>query len=209
MLRILRVLGLALAGTLVLSAVADDAPSPAQQLAATLGAIESMQGRFTQRQFDERGELLLESSGEFRMLRPGYFSWEIQSPDSQIVIANPQHLWHYDRDLETATRRPVTEEGELAPLKILGGDLDSLHRRFDIEAAAGGGFVLRPREPGLGFRQLQVSLEGPLLASMQVTDDAGQQISIEFLEVRGDAGLVAADFNFTPPPHADVFYHDR
>ena len=53
------------------------------ELLQQLQAIEQLQGSFSQRQFDGNGELVAESSGVFRLLRPGYFAWEVRAPDSQ------------------------------------------------------------------------------------------------------------------------------
>ena len=61
---------------------------------------------------------------------PGFFSWEISSPDSQLIIANPEYLWHYDIDLETVTRRPVVGMWKMSPLQILGGDESVLREKL-------------------------------------------------------------------------------
>ena len=75
-----------LAATLLLScAIAVGAEeSPLDQLHADLVNVESMQGAFTQKQYSEEGELLAQSSGRFAILRPGFFRWEINLPDSQL-----------------------------------------------------------------------------------------------------------------------------
>ena len=49
-----------------------------------LAPIKHLQGSFSQQQYGQDNLLLAESSGKFRLLRPGYFSWEILSPDNAI-----------------------------------------------------------------------------------------------------------------------------
>ena len=99
-------------------------------LLAALAPIERLQGLFAQRQYGQDSLLLAESSGSFKLLRPGYFAWEIRSPDQQLIIADPEFIWHFDRDLETVTRRPVNSESAMTPLQILGGDESALREKF-------------------------------------------------------------------------------
>ena len=130
--------------------------SPTDALLEELRAMQHLQGDFTQRQYTREDALLVESSGRFRLLRPGYFSWEITAPDSQLIVADPQYLWHHDRDLETVTRRPVTNSAQMSPLQVLGGDevvlrVDSLTVDFDVRGKsvnilAGLGFQLNAGE---------------------------------------------------------------
>ncbi len=102
---VLCLLPLLLQGTAVRAQDATDA------LLESLSGMQQLTGRFRQRQYDENGQVVMESLGRFRLLRPGYFAWDIESPGSQLVLADPGGIWHYDRDLETASRRPL-DSGE-------------------------------------------------------------------------------------------------
>ena len=97
---------------------------------------------------------MAESSGKFRVLRPSYFAWEVLSPGEQLIIVDPQFIWHYDRDLETVTRRPVSDDVAMVPLKIFGGDADKLQEKFQIVRQSEDTFVLTPLSEGAGFKQL-------------------------------------------------------
>ena len=105
----------------------------ADRLLARLEHISHLQGRFEQRQYGDDDTLLGVSSGSFRLLRPVYFSWEIESPDRQIIVANAQYLWHYDIDLQTVTRRPVAASVQASPLQVLAGDESVLREQFRVE----------------------------------------------------------------------------
>ena len=48
--------------------------SAIDELSAALQGIEQLQGSFVQRQYGQNDVLLVESSGTFRLLRPGYFA---------------------------------------------------------------------------------------------------------------------------------------
>jgi len=174
-----------------------------------LAPLDQLQGEFTQRQYGPQGELLAESSGTFRLLRPGYFSWEIKQPDRQLIIAGPEYLWHHDRDLETATRRPVTTGAEWTPLQILGDDGSALQENFAVVQLEPGLFELTPLIPQMGFKQLNLSLDATSLRQMVIDDTLDQSVVIDFLPADSGATLTASDFDFNPPAETDLFYHDE
>ncbi|MBT4520105.1 MAG: outer membrane lipoprotein chaperone LolA [Halieaceae bacterium] len=179
------------------------------QLVSVLQRIDYLQGRFSQRQYAEDGSLLAESAGHFRLLRPGYFGWQIETPDSQLIIADPHYLWHHDQDLETVTRRPVTASGELSPLQILGGDENLLRNRFEIEQLAGNRFSLVPDTGNPGFSRLVLILDGDTVVGMEIIDSLDQRIDITFENLDRTTALTPADFAFTVPDGVDLFYYDE
>lgn len=177
-------------------------------LLSALRPIEQMQGTFTQQQYSADGSLAGESRGRFQLLRPGYFSWEITSPDSQLIIADPEYLWQYDRDLETVTRRPVDDSQAMSPLQVLGGGAETLREYYAVTEDQQGRFLLTPQIGDPGFQSLALDFSGGLLRGMEVLDNLGQRIVIEFADVSLDDELSVEDFTFAPPPGVDLFYHD-
>jgi outer membrane lipoprotein carrier protein len=178
-------------------------------LLAALAPVKHLQGSFTQQQYGQDKLLLAESSGKFRLLRPGYFAWEILSPDEQLIIADPKFIWQYDRDLETVTRRPVTTNAEMAPLQILGGDESALREKFQVVRKEDGAFVLTPTASGAGFKQLTLYLNKAQLTGMDIQDNLDQSVVIKFAELDSQSELSSADFAFTPPAGADLLYYDE
>ena len=183
--------------------------SGVDQLIAALEPVKRQQGSFTQRQYGQDATLLAESSGTFRLLRPGSFAWEITSPDEQVIIAGPEFIWHHDRDLETVTRRPVTTNADMTPLQILGGDESALREKFQVVRTADGAFELTPLASGVGFRQLTLRLDGAEITGMVIVDNLDQRIEIGFSDLDSSSDITSADFAFTPPPDADLFYYDE
>jgi outer membrane lipoprotein carrier protein len=183
--------------------------SDVNALLALLDQFKHVQGSFSQRQFGQDKILLAESSGEFRVLRPSYFAWEVLSPDEQLIIVDPEFIWHYDRDLETVTRRPVTGDAEMVPLKILGGDAKKLQEKFHIVRQSEKAFTLTPLSEGVGFKQLILYVDQAQLGGMEIQDNLDQFVEIQFTDLDTDVELSSADFAFTPPPGADLFYYDQ
>ncbi|MEM9256640.1 MAG: outer membrane lipoprotein chaperone LolA [Pseudomonadota bacterium] len=186
-----------------------DADGGAVDLSNAMEQVQHLQGRFEQQQFDESGELLQESSGRFMLLRPAYFSWDITSPDSQLIIADPEYLWHHDRDLETVTRRPIATAQAAAPLQVLSGDMEALSTRYQVSNIGVDRFTLIPLQADAGFEELTVQLKEGLMESMSILDTLGQRIEVQFLDVDSDATLTPKDFAFSPPTEADLFYYDE
>ena len=179
------------------------------QLLEALSGMQQLSGRFRQRQYADDGQVVMESLGRFRLLRPGYFSWEVESPGSQLIIADPEGVWHYDRDLETASRRRTSGDEGMSPLQVLGGDEAALRAGYRVTREGDEVFTLVPEGGNPGFRQLQVTLRAYLIESMEIIDNLNQRVSIEFGELSVDEGLTPADFDFQPPEGADVFYYDE
>jgi len=177
-------------------------------LLAALAPIDQLQGRFQQRQYDDNGEELAVSSGRFRLLRPGYFAWEILRPDNQLIVADPDYIWHFDRDLETVTRRPVSGQ-DMAPLQILGGDEEALRRSFAVEQTGPEQFEVVPLGDTAGFERLSLRFSDGDIERMTVRDDLQQEVVVEFKALDYTSPLAPEDFAFVPPPEADVFYHDE
>jgi|TARA_R100000005_G_scaffold26336_1_gene11674 outer membrane lipoprotein carrier protein len=175
-------------------------------LLQALQPIERLQGEFQQRQYATDGEVVSESEGRFRLLRPGYFAWEIRAPDSQLIIANRDYLWHHDRDLETVTRRPVAGSEAMTPLQVLGGDSEALRRDYTVHRDEQQRFVLVPRGAGSGFQELALSLSGDSILGMEVRDNLNQRVVITFSALDTQTAMTPAEFDFAPPPGADLFY---
>ena len=118
--------------TLLLAGVGQVLAQDDSPLWSYLSAQTQAEGRFEQSLYAETGELLEESRGQYRLLRPGYFRWDIEEPDSQLIVVADDELWHYDRDLASATRRNAAEQGSFSALELLAGDGDDLRRRFSV-----------------------------------------------------------------------------
>lgn len=181
---------------------------PTDDLVALLAPLDSLRGTFQQLERDQRGRELRHSSGTFALLKPGYFAWEVLQPDSQLLLANPDYIWHYDRDLETATRRSAALDQQISPMQVLGGDEVAIRQHFVVSSAEPGVFLLTPVGEDKLFAALQFTFEDGTIKRMEISDNLDHQLSIE-LQLDNDATPpTMAEFEFTPPPGIDLFYDD-
>lgn len=184
------------------SAMADE------QLWALLEAQEAASGQFIQELYDEEGELLERSSGHYAILRPGFFRWEIDYPDRQLLLVSGDLFWHYDIDLATATRRKTGDDQSFAPLALLGGDLEELRGRFRVTRLGEGEFQLQPTYPAAGFALVEMHWDGPLLRAMEILDRSGQRLQLALEPAANPVKLASGDFQFSVPEGVEVFYDD-
>jgi outer membrane lipoprotein carrier protein len=186
---------------------------PANELIQVLSQSASLQGQFKQSQYDVSNTFMGESSGSFKMLRPGYFSWDITLPDSQLILATPHYIWHHDRDLETVTRRQSNNSAAVTPLQILGGNEELLRAQFNVEASAEGVFTLTPKAKEGGdapvFSRLSLTVDSGVVSGMEIIDGLQQRLVIKFDAIDSTTQLTPESFEFTPPEGVDLFLYDE
>jgi outer membrane lipoprotein carrier protein len=206
---------LAAAFCLFAAALHADEPTAAELLAAALSSQERLEGKFEQIHNDPQGRELERSSGHFKMLRPGYLRWEVAAPEPQLLISDLDYLWHYDIDLETATRRRLDDTVRLSPGQLLSGDPQALNQLYDIvkvtTTTGDEHYILRPRSElraEAGFASLELTLDGQFVREMRVHTSAGATTDIHFSDLLTTSQVDISDFVFTPPPGTDIFYHD-
>ena len=107
------------------------------------------------------------------------------------------------------TRRPVAGSEAMTPLQVLGGDGEALRRDYAVSRDADGRFVLQPHNPDAGFLQLALTIDGAEVRGMEVLDNLNQQVVIEFTALDTTSPLAPMDFDFSPPPDADLLYSEE
>jgi outer membrane lipoprotein carrier protein len=183
-----------------------EAVAPAQ-LRAFLAETVTLEARFSQVLLESDSTRAQVSEGRFYLHRPQRFRWDYDSPAPQLVVADGEHLWLYDPDLEQVTVRRLDDGLSATPAMLLSGD-GSLEDSFRIGAAYredGYDWVeLAPLSDSADFAGLRVGFEGGRLASMELIDALGQTTVILFSELKLNPPLDPGLFQFVPPEGADV-----
>lgn len=190
--------------------VEEHAVAPAQ-LRAFLAETVTLEARFSQRLLEADRERAQVSEGVFYLHRPQRFRWDYLSPAPQLVVADGEHLWLYDPDLEQVTVRRLDDGLSGTPAMLLSGD-GVLEDTFRVGAAyreEGLDWVeLAPLSEAADFAAVRVGFEGGVLAAMELMDALGQTTVIEFSDVKLNPSLAASLFEFVPPPGSDVIRDD-
>ena len=169
--------------------------------------LHSLQANFTQSVFDENGQELERSSGEMYMQRPGKFRWEYREPYSQLIVADGERVWLYDRDLEQITVRHMADALSSAPLAMLG-DESPLDTSFIITALGQRDglewFRLQPKQQDTEVSFIRLGFQGEVLQNIEAEDNLRRLTRIELSQAKRNPGLLSNLFDFTPPPGVDV-----
>lgn len=189
----------------LLSGTAALAQNETEDVWILLAAQSQASGAFVQELFDENEELLERSSGRYAVLRPGFFRWEIEDPDQQMIVVSGTVLWHYDIDLAAATRRDTSQSNEFTPLELLAGDSDELRERFETQRLGPSRVRLIPTFPQAGFASVDIAWEGRAVIAMDVQDRSGQMIKLDLSPDQSPIELTAKDFEFVAPAGVDVY----
>ncbi len=163
----------------------------------TLAAREGMAGQFTQEIISHEGEVLERGHGNFSLLRPHFFRWEILTPDRQLLMANGDQLTQIDWDLEVVVERPISETTR-SPLQWLLGSRAKLDSTFDI-SLTGDTAVLIPVDPRSPYQRLEIALVGEAVWRLGAEDQGGQVLRVELRE-NLDRPPQIADFVAPPTP---------
>lgn len=175
--------------------------------------LRSLDGRFAQQVFDANGTATDRSEGRISLKAPRQFRWEYQQPYPQLIVADGDHLWLYDPDLEQVTVRVQSYEEQSSPLAALidPGELD---RQFVVgEGGQSDGLTwvdLKARKPeDSAVQAAKLGFNASGLARMVFEDQLGQRTEVTFSQWKRNGALPADLFRFTPPEGVDVVGETR
>ncbi len=189
---------------------------PAAQAAATdqlqsfVTSVKSARGEFTQQQLKGKGadaKVASTSSGTFVFSRPGKFAWRYMKPYEQLLQADGQTLYIYDKDLNQVTERKLDGALGSSPAAILFGSND-LSKEFDVKNGATRDGVewleLTPKAKDTQFERIGIGFKGGNLEAMELRDAFGNTTILTFSAIQKNPSLPADAFRFAVPKGADV-----
>lgn len=175
--------------------------------------VKSASGEFVQRQMKpvKGGGGSLEpsgtSSGTFAFARPGKFIWLYQKPYQQLLQADGQTLYVYDKDLNQVTERVLGNALGASPAAILFGSND-LEKNYDIKDGGTKGGIdwveMIPKAQDTQFKRIGVGFKNGNLDSMELYDVFGNVTLLSFVNMDKNPAMGADRFKFAVPAGADV-----
>lgn len=182
-----------------------------EQFKSFVATAKSAKGEFTQRQIktvEGAQKPAGTSSGSFMFARPGKFIWTYQKPYEQLLQADGEKLYIYDKDLNQVTVRPLGDALGSSPAAILFGSND-LEKNFSLkEAGSREGLEwleATPKNRDTTFERIAIGLKDGLPQAMELRDAFGQVTQLGFTRFEKNPNLPAGQFRFTVPKGADVF----
>jgi outer membrane lipoprotein carrier protein len=193
---------LALAGSAHASAL--------EQFKTFVSGTKAARGEFTQQQSRKapNAKAAPMASGTFVFARPGKFIWTYQKPYDQVLQADGDQLYIYDKDLNQVTIKKLGNALGSSPAAILFGSND-LEKNFTLsEAGAKDGLEWLnavPKAKDTSFEQISIGLRDGVPQAMELKDTFGQTSVLKFTNFQRNPALPAQQFKFEMPKGADVF----
>ncbi len=200
-----------LAGGLLLAGAAQ--ASALEQFKSFVASTKSAKGEFSQRQIKNMdggstAKPAGNSSGTFVFARPGKFIWTYVKPYDQLLQADGEQLYIYDKDLNQVTVKKLGDALGSSPAAILFGSND-LEKNFTLaEAGTKEGLEwlkATPKAKDTSFEQISIGLRNGLPEAMELKDSFGQVSVLAFKKFEKNPALGANAFKFVMPKGADVF----
>jgi outer membrane lipoprotein carrier protein len=199
---------LAVAGALFAGAVH---ASALEQFKSFVSSTKAAKGEFTQRQVknaDSKAKVAPPSSGTFLFARPGKFIWTYAKPYQQVLQADGEQLFIFDKDLNQVTTKKLGDALGSSPAAILFGSND-LEKSFTLsEAGTRDGLEWLkavPKAKDSSFEQITIGLRNGLPEAMELKDTFGQTSVLALSKIEKNPALTATSFKFVMPKGADVF----
>jgi len=182
------------------------------QFKTFVGSTKAAKGEFTQRQVKntngEAAKPAQPSSGTFLFARPGKFIWTYVKPYEQVLQADGDKLYIFDKDLNQVTTKPLGNALGSSPAAILFGSND-LEKNFTLsEAGTRDGLEwlnATPKAKDTAFEQISIGLRNGAPEAMELRDSFGQTSLLSFKKFEKNPSLAATQFKFVMPKGADVF----
>jgi len=179
------------------------------QFKSFVAGTKSARGEFTQTQVRKSatGKVAPPSTGTFVFARPGKFIWTYQKPYEQVLQADGDTLYLYDKDLNQVTTRKLGNALGSSPAAILFGSND-LEKNFTLsEAGARDGLEwlsATPKTKDTTFEQIGIGLKDGVPQAMELKDNFGQTTVLKFTSFQRNPSLGAQAFKFEMPKGVEV-----
>lgn len=187
-----------------------------EQFKLFVGSTHSAKGEFSQRLVksekkgapaDAAAKVSAPSTGTFIFARPGKFIWTYQKPYEQLLQADGDKLYIYDKDLNQVTTRKLGSALGSSPAAILFGSND-LEKNFTLrDAGKKDGLEwleATPKAKDSTFEHIGIGLRSGMPESMVLRDTFGQTSLLSFTKFEKNPALAADQFKFVLPKGADV-----
>lgn len=178
-----------------------------EQFNRELAATRTYQANFKQVTVDASNRQLQLSQGRMWLMRPGYFRWETDTPNKQILITDSKTLWIYNIDLAQATVQPISKRNYINPAALLTGSTEHLQQQFFITTKIASGqqvFELQPKLKDIPFKSVQIIFDAHRLVAMKVLNNLDETSVFKFSNITVNAPLSRDLFQFKPPRGVDV-----
>lgn len=183
-----------------------------EQLRGYLGTMQDMRAEFRQEIIGPDQEVVEHASGSVVLSKPGRFRWDYREPYERVIVADGEHVWFYEADLEQVTvRRMATGLGD-TPAALLTGDEAALEH-FELLGTRSTGALhwiqLLPVSPEADFSAVELGFADDELQLIEFVDRLGQRTKVSLSGIDRAPRLADSEFRFEIPAGVDVIGADE
>ena len=188
--------------------------SAVEQFKSFVSNSKSAKGDFIQQQVkivNGVAKITKTSSGMFVFARPGKFIWAYQKPYEQLLQADGDKLYIYDKDLNQVTVKELGNALGSSPAAILfaGSGTADLEKNFTLKDVADkeGMEWLEAiaKAKDSQFEHIGIGMKDGVPYALELRDSFGQASLITLKNLEKNPALKADQFKFAVPAGADVF----
>ena len=169
--------------------------------------VVTLKADFTQVVTDEGGAVVQEAAGTMKLLRPGRFRWDYDTPFKQTIVSDGQFLWVYDEELAQATVKEIGAALGATPIMLLS-EIRPVEEDFTIIEETSEGDLdwveLVPKMKDTDFRRIRFGLDSEGMKQMVLFDQFGQKTVIAFADMKVNEEVAPSSFRFEVPPGVDL-----
>jgi outer membrane lipoprotein carrier protein len=147
------------------------------------------------------------SSGTFRFARPGKFIWTYIKPYEQVLQADGDNLYLYDKDLNQVTIKKLGNAIASSPAAILFGNVD-LDKNFvmkDVGVKQGVEWLeATPKTKDSQFETIGIGMKDGVPVGMELRDSFGQLSLVTLKNFEKNPAFATDQFKFVIPQGAEV-----
>ena len=173
-----------------------------------LARVHSASAGFTQTVMGDQGQVLQSSSGVMRLLKPGYFWWQIQKPNEQLIVVKKNKVYFYQADLQQLTIKPFDVNETQTPATLLmNDDIDVLAKQYTVRKETERNlesFTLLPRTDNQLLKSIVISFHNEKLAELDLADHLNHLTKVSFHQVSVNPAMNSSAFLFNIPKGTDV-----
>lgn len=196
----------------------DEVVAVVHKLQARYEKTKDLQAGFAQKTKIEGFATPIVSSGRFHIKRPGRLRWDYLEPTHEEIYVNHDDVKMYVPEHQQVLVGKLTQmSASQAPLQLLQG-IAKIEAEFDVSPVNGGargagGLPLIALVPKGGEAQaprpyqqivLEVDPKTSYIKTLTLHELSGNVSTFEFLDVKANAGVRDALFEFTVPPGVEV-----
>ena len=147
------------------------------------------------------------STGTFKFARPGKFIWTYVKPYEQVLQADGDKLYLYDKDLNQVTIKALGNVIASSPAAILFGsvDLDKYFVMKDIGLKQGVEWLEAiPKTKDSQFDAIGIGMKDGVPVGMELRDSFGQLSLVTLKNFEKNPSFLPDQFKFIVPAGAEV-----